>query len=39
MAEVITLQQADIAYSYSEFLPDVVRVLEPRQKCHAQLSS
>lgn len=28
MAEVITLQQADITYSYSEFLPDVVRVLE-----------
>lgn len=28
MAEVITLQQGDIAYSYSEFLPDVVRVLE-----------
>lgn len=28
MAEVITLQQSDINYGYSEFLPDVVRVLE-----------
>ena len=28
MAEVITLQQGYIAYSYSEFLPDVVRVLD-----------
>lgn len=28
MAEVITLQQSDINFSYSEFLPDVVRVLE-----------
>ena len=28
MTEVITLQHSDIAYTYSEFLPDVVRVLE-----------
>lgn len=28
MAEVITLQQSEINFSYSEFLPDVVRVLE-----------
>lgn len=26
MAEVITLQQSDINFGYSEFLPDVVRV-------------
>ena len=28
MAEVITLQQPEVCYSYSQFLPDVVRVLE-----------
>lgn len=28
MTEVITLQQSDISYSHSQFLPDVVRVLD-----------
>lgn len=37
MAEVITLQQSDINYSYSEFLPDVVRVLEAGYEIDAQL--
>lgn len=32
MAEVITLQQSDINFSYSEFLPDVVRVSFPTRK-------
>lgn len=28
MAEVITLQQREVCYSYSQFLPDVVRILD-----------
>lgn len=36
MAEVITLQQSDINHSYSEFLPDVVRVLDAGYETDAQ---
>lgn len=36
MAEVITLQHAEINNSYSEFLPDVVRVLDAGYEIDAQ---
>ena len=36
MAEVISLQQNDISYSYSQFLPDVVRVLDIGYETDAQ---
>lgn len=36
MAEVITLQQSDINHSYSEFLPDVVRILDAGYEIDAQ---
>lgn len=36
MAEVITLQQSDINYSYSEFLPDVVRVVDAGYEIDAE---